>query len=152
MASLAIDLVKNSKIRPKVKKEFQAIDEGGPTREFFNRVWMQMRDLAIEIPLTTQKIQLFDTQSKIDCIPQTDDDIEFKLAKVPEGEQSEIRDKIRCFYRAIGRIMAHCLVGVEDELIGKLPAIASIALPKLYRSGELYSRYIYISPLLNALS
>jgi hypothetical protein len=90
----------------------EAVDDGGPTRQFLSEIWSQLCNLTLPTP---SKLKLFDA-GKDFLQPIVDD--QFK-----EDEEKELA---RLYYRAIGRIMAYCIRHKFH--------ISEQVLPKLYRN------------------
>ena len=107
-----------TKNRKKLKLELEAVDEGGPSREFFQKVWKQMGCLKVGSK------RLFPVLSKAGYVPMEDTALE-ELGI--DGET-----KARAFFRAIGRMMSHCIL-LSERNHGPI-TIAHSALPKLYQS------------------
>jgi hypothetical protein len=114
-----------------LRRETEAADEGGPTRQFFNEVNTQLGDLSVSIQMT-KNVKLFESTPG-GLLPLTDDMIKSKTAMAGE-EQEAVVDQIKCYYRAVGRLMAHCIFQI-DNAHGQLP-ILQHALPSFYKQGE----------------
>lgn len=119
------------------------VDQGGPTRFFFDRLWNQLADLEIRLP-GDEAIELFE-RSNGGLKPVTDDTItnQLNVAKILKQEDREtVESQVECYFRAFGRILAHCLLlrynfANEDEtpnMIGPLP-IAQHVFPQIYMNG-----------------
>lgn len=100
-----------------------AIDEGGPSRQFFSDVWKQLHTLAV--PVLKRKVQIFyqdkaireEHGNPLELIPQRDDDLFKEIWKIleehcdgsdaPEMEAllDDARTRIKLYARAIGRMM-----------------------------------------------
>jgi hypothetical protein len=119
-----------------LEKEYQAVDDGGVSREFLNQVWSQLGDLGVEL-LGGTRVALFE-RTKGGLLPQTNVVLEHKLRNLEEAEAEEFKQKIECYYRAIGRILAHSML-LSPEHFGPVP-VASHALPLLYQSGKRWRR------------
>jgi hypothetical protein len=137
----------NKRAKDKLKKEHQAVDEGGPTREFFSQVWAQLSDLSIKLP-GGSSLKLFEKKQG-GLLPLTDDYLEHRLAKLgPERE--DYMDQIRCYFRAIGRMLAHCLLLSPNDF-GPV-SVPSHSLPLLYQSGECKDFFLWnIQPSTNMM-
>jgi hypothetical protein len=133
----------------------RAIDEGGPSREFIHQVWKQMPRLKVSYKASGASVALF-TEGAIGLIPQTNDMVEnaiegmIKEAKNDKLSQDEkdripecIRNKMKAIYRAIGRIMARCMLSLDQRSPDDIDAdiyhkflISAKALPVFYRNGK----------------
>lgn len=94
----------------------QAVDKGGPTRQFLSRVWRELGELAISNG--TDEIKLFKLVSSEDrsCLVPAED-----------GTLKGHEEQARMYYRAIGKLLGFCLVHgfrISDHL-----------LPELYRKA-----------------
>jgi hypothetical protein len=114
----------------------EAVDEGGVSREFLNQVWLQLGDLRVELPGRT-KVDLFE-KTKGGLLPSTNEELLQHQKYMDEAEADEFKNRFECYYRAIGRILAHSIL-LSPEDFGPVP-VASHALPLLYRSGKRWSR------------
>ena len=98
-----------------------------------------MGALTVKIPNRKGKkaatIELFEAASS-GYLPQMDDVMDHKMINVEEVERAPFYERIKAMYRAIGRIMAHCLLQPVDSDIGPLPPMAHQSLPGLYRNGK----------------
>jgi hypothetical protein len=116
-----------------IKKEFQADDAGGPTRQFFDQVWLQLGDLQVKMPNSTNAVKLF-AMTQGGLIPQPDDYLSQYFLNMDNMGKDGVMEKIRSYYRAVGRMMAHCML-LSSEDFGPL-TIASHTLPLFYLNGE----------------
>ena len=105
----------NLLVKKELTDEITAIDDGGPTREFFSRIFDQLGAIKVD------KIALFE-MTKYGYMPVSDDKLE------SFSKDRETKDKIKNYYRAIGRIFAHCLV--------RRITISSNTLPVFYWNGK----------------
>lgn len=132
--------------RKEIEGDLQAKDEGGPTREFFNRVWNQLGDLEIFTPATAcddyedcdddpPRITLFE-RTACGYVPITDTVLKSRLNLwgIPTEEQDQYVMKAQSYFRAIGRMMAHCIF-LAKKNYGPLP-LASISFPKLLQESK----------------
>jgi hypothetical protein len=122
----------NKQAKARFKRDHQAVDEGGPTREFFSQVWAQLGNLSIELP-GGSSFKLFEMEQG-GWLPLKDEIFEHRLEKLPKPEREDYRDQIRCYFRAIGRMLAHCLLLSPNDF-GPL-VVPSHSLPLLYQSSE----------------
>jgi hypothetical protein len=120
----------NKQAKARFKRDHQAVDEGGPTREFFSQVWAQLGNLSIELP-GGGTLNLFEMEPG-GLLPKTDEYLEHRLENILEKE--DYMEQIRCYFRAIGRMFAHCLLLSPNDF-GPL-VVPSHSLPLLYQSSE----------------
>jgi hypothetical protein len=114
-------------------EEYQPGDAGGPTRQFFDQVWLQLADLEVQLPHTSNGIKLF-AMTGGGLVPETDEYVrDNRLSNMEASEQETMVHKIESYYRAVGRMMAHSML-LSSEDSGTL-MIASHALPMLYLNG-----------------
>ena len=131
----------------------KAIDQGGPSREFIYQLWKQMRTLKVSYTRNGTSVSLF-IEAGAGLAPQKDEIVDeaikgmVKEAKsLTKGEKRRIPEyvlnKIKAMYRAIGRIMARCMLdldhrspdNVQDDAFHKF-LISAKALPVFYRNGK----------------
>ena len=115
---------------------FQTYNKGGLPRYFFSRLWNQLGSLSIKIPAESNKygvggrniyIALFES-SQGGLLPITDERLtEIYLKKMDEYDRENAELQIRSYFRAIGRILAHCML--------KSIVVATHVLPELYKTG-----------------
>lgn len=112
-----------------LKKSVEAIDAGGPEAQFFAQCWKQLPGLVLHLPGTNTRVKLFEeTQNGYPSyIPSTE--ARFK-SMFEKKELSVAEQKVRLCYRAIGRLVVHCLS------VGH--AIPNEVLPKLLCNGKKY--------------
>jgi hypothetical protein len=136
-----------------LRKDMAAIDQGGPSREFIHQLWKQMGRLKVSYKTNGISVALFEERGA-GLVPQKNEMVEIaiegmvKEAKIDKLSQDEkdripewILNKMKVMYRAIGRIMARCMLsldqrskdGVADDAYHKL-LISSNALPAIYRN------------------
>jgi hypothetical protein len=111
-------------------------DDGGPTRHFFDRVWLQIGALQVPFPSEDgngNPIALFE-QNSGGCVPTTDEMIEHRLRNCSEEQQEATKKQIEAYYCAIGRLIAHAML-LSQEDSGPI-IIASHVLPRLYQNGK----------------
>jgi hypothetical protein len=134
----------------------RAIDQGGPSREFIHQLWKQMPRLKVSYKTSGTSVALF-TEEGGGLVPQTNDMVENaikgmvkeanddKLLQDEKGRIPEcIRNKMKAIYRAIGRIMARCMLSSLDQRspdainadIYEKFLISAKALPVFYRNGK----------------
>ena len=213
------------------KEDLEAVDEGGPTREFISQVCKQIGSLCISIPckkymkapkplpigtkvmvyrgateldigsgyegIISKRVQehgvytyevtgdtfveksvrrgdldvllfnieLFETHSA-GVVPVTDEKLQNEVEMLfqsskddnieAENAKEDIIDIAKKYYRAIGRIMCHCMVSWSNDKTLSFDEkkmfnfkIASEALPSFFRNGEIRktktNMYIYIN-------
>jgi hypothetical protein len=84
---------------------------------------------------TKHRIKLFedfdDTPGGL--VPVKDEKIKCETAMAGDEKEAVI-DQIKCYYRAVGRLMAHCIFQTDNEH-GQLP-ILQHTLPSFYKQGE----------------
>ena len=114
-----------------MEKDLKAVDEGGPTREFFYQVWHQLGKLEV---VPNSKLFIIE---KSGFIPTTDTVIKHNMRKYSEDQQKYYLHQIECYYRAIGRMMSHCLLLPERDRVH----IASYALTHLHQIGKQDTRF-----------
>jgi hypothetical protein len=100
------------------------VDDGGLKRQFVDATAKQMGDLFVTN--FGEKIELFDNKDKAGFLPQIDS----VFNNLPN------LDKVKAFYRAIGRICALCLLHNGSDGKSKPIPITSHCFPKLYRNCE----------------
>lgn len=132
-----------------------AIDQGGPSREFFHQVWKQMVRLKVSYKPNGASVALF-TEESVGLVPQKNEMLEIAIEqmvkearsdKLSRYERDKIREviweKVKAMYRAIGRIMARCMLSldqrtsahVDDDMYFKF-LISAKCLPIFYRNGK----------------
>ena len=112
----------------KVKQETQAVDEGGPSRQFMALVWRRFTRLAVTVKGTGSndiKIPLMRRNTAGYVLFTTDDEIKEHLNRMPPEESVQAREKVERYYQAIGRLYLHSLA-MDNP-------IPTTALPPLYR-------------------
>jgi hypothetical protein len=121
------------------KWEEMAKDGGGPTRHFFNRIWIQLGDLAVTLPAKDGEnityIKLFEETKSGLLLPQSNEQLEYMLRNVKnEKERESILKQVEAYFRAVGRIVAHSML-LSEENFGPI-VIANHVLPALYKAGK----------------
>lgn len=114
----------------------KAKDEGGPTRHFFNRIWLQLSDLSVSIPGNEDtNMKLFESGTG-GLVPTQDSTItgNYLDKLVNQSKRRSIKEQIISYYRAVGRILAHAML-LSEEDSGPIP-ISSNVLPRLYKNGK----------------
>jgi len=104
----------SKKDEKELNKSYQAKDDGGPTEEFFHEVFSQIGSLKVN------GISLFE-QTSGGYLPVSDDVLKYKAEKSSEGTL----EKIKAYYRAFGRMVAHRLLLSQT--------IESNCIPSLYQ-------------------
>ena len=97
----------------KMLEEVTAVDEGGPSREFFSRCFHQLGDLEVE------GVPLFEV-TKYGYIPFPDDYLKARCSKMTNKDI--VLNKIREYFRAVGRVFAYCLLHQITVPSNSLPA------------------------------
>jgi len=106
----------------KLRRDFQAKDQGGPEKQFFSEVWQMLPGLEVTLPGSTKRLKLFEqTQNGYPSyIPMGD--IRLKTT-FSDDEYMAMKKKAELFYRAIGRLFVHCLCRghpVPEQVLPKL--------------------------------
>eukprot|EP00804_Cyclotella_cryptica_P010431 CCRYP_020963-RC/>CCRYP_020963-RC protein AED:0.20 eAED:0.20 QI:1138/1/1/1/0.5/0.33/9/82/570 len=113
----------------KQQKEWDtAVDEGGPSRQFFSDVWKQLHTLTV--PLLNGKVQIFyhdfalrqEHGNPLELIPHCDDALQKQIMDIIEKEFHEketpeidalveqAMTRINLYARAIGRMLLHSFI------------------------------------------
>ena len=133
--------------KEKLEKDGQAKDDGGPTKEFLYLVFNQLGNLELFTPerknddddryfeSSREPIRLFE-KTISGYVPTTDDMLKHRLGvwNIKGDNQKPYIAKIKAFFRAIGRMMAHCIL-LSKEDFGPIP-LPSMAMPKLLRESK----------------
>lgn len=147
--NIVFDTSEISKLKS-VKKETEAVDEGGPSKEFMNLVWKRLHNLKVFAkgkdgepivdkdgkPIVFHLLYRDDTGYSM---PQSDDKLHVFLNQIPLSDAERMREKIDAYYQAIGRLFLHALAshwhgsGYES---GSRLMIPTTALPPFYRQCE----------------
>merc|ERR1740124_1735820 len=113
-------------------KEYTAIDESGPTREFLSQCWKQMSGLRVrkmektKSGLKEKSVKLFETQDN-GVVPFTDDYLRQKLKSTFRGDDyGAYLERAKADYEAIGRILLHSLANNHT--------ISASAMPPFYQN------------------
>jgi hypothetical protein len=134
----------------KLSKDMTAIDQGGPSREFIHQLWKQMGRLEVSDATNSISVALFEKEKDVGLVqqkprswlvPQKNEMVELAIKKLSQDEQDRIWSKMKAMYRAIGRIMARCMLSLDqrgkdavaDDDYHKL-LISAKALPAIYRN------------------
>lgn len=136
-----------------LEKDVKAIDQGGPSREFFYQLWKQMPTLKVSYKRNGVSVALFE-EARAGLVPQKDEQVDEAIKKMVKeaknlskaarsGIPEYVRKKIKAMYRAFGRIMARCMLGLDhrsadafqDDAYYKF-LISAKALPIFYRNGK----------------
>jgi hypothetical protein len=117
------------------KKETQAIDKGGPTAQFISSFWKQVENLTITIDVkgAQRDVPLFEANEG-GLVPYQDD---FFTEGGSDDEKENNLAVARKWYRAVGRVMIHSIIGSKDKDSQKHFPIPSHVIPKLFRSSIL---------------
>ena len=145
-----------------IKQETQAIDQGGPSKEFMNLVWKRLHKLEVTAKGndgTQKSIKLLEIacykQKKTGYVmPQIDDKIQQFLNSIPASERETARKKIDDYYRAIGKLFLHALVShwhADDADLGSTLMIPTTVLPLFYRQCECNCTYLFYESCLYQL-
>jgi len=122
-----------------VKQETEAVDEGGPSKEFMNLVWKRLHKLEVTAKGNDgnqKSVKLMDRSDTGYLMPQTDDKIQVFFDSVPASNHEAIRKKIEAYYQAIGKLFLHALAShwhTDDSESGSSLMIPSTTLPPFYR-------------------
>jgi hypothetical protein len=125
----------------------RAGDEGGPTRQFFDRIWFQLGDINIHIPRKKKEISLFERTSG--GLVLVTDEIIYHCWLVPlskqttkncnedviDKERASTRKQIEAYFWAFGRFFAHTML-LSQEDFGGMITISQYVLPNLYKNGK----------------
>ena len=114
----------------KKNRDLLAVDEGGPTREFFTQIWKNMEFLKIKYKNKenqTKFFKLFET-SEAGPLPAKDELFEELGEKHSEEVRTFVEEKARKYYRALGRIMFRVIVSGHTFPVE--------AMPTFFRNGE----------------
>ena len=144
--NVVFDVSEISKLKS-VKQETEAVDQGGPSKEFMNLVWRRLHKLEVTAKGndgTQKSIELLEWCVYKDkktgyLMPQIDDKIQAFLNSIPQSDHETARKKIDDYYRAIGKLFLHALVShwhADDADLGSTLTIPSTALPPFYRQCE----------------
>lgn len=116
----------------KIKSEIQAIDEGGPSREFMAQAWKRFTELKV-----TADAEVTDGSNILALVHKTgthyamfteDDVIDDFINRVPPENQDETKERIEVYYQGIGRLFLHAFA-----MDMKIP---TTCFPRFYRNGE----------------
>ena len=146
--NVVFDVSEISKLKS-VKQETEAVDQGGPSKEFMNLVWRRLHMLGVTAKGTNgnqKAVKLFYRSETGYLMPQIDDIIQVFLNSIPESDHETARKKIDDYYRAIGKLFLHALVShwhADDTDLGSTLMIPSTALPPFYRQCE-WNVYFYL--------
>ena len=151
--NVVFDVSEISKLKS-VKQETEAVDQGGPSKEFMNLVWRRLHKLEVTAKGndgTQKSIELLEWCVYKDkktgyLMPQIDDKIQAFLNSIPQSDHETARKKIDDYYRAIGKLFLHALVShchTDDADVGSTLMIPSTALPPFYRQCE-WNVYFYL--------
>ena len=141
-----------------VKQETQAVDQGGPSKEFMNLVWRRLHKVEVtaEGKNGNQKsVKLFYRSETGYLMPQKDEIIEdVFLYSIPASDHEAARKKIYDYYRAIGKLFLHALVShwhADDADLGSTLMIPTTVLPLFYRQCECNCTYLFYESCLYQL-
>ena len=116
---------------------------GGPTREFLSEVWIQSSELYLNWEMEGKKLHFFACTGSY--IMPLDDTV------IYEYEKTRNNDFLKCakvYYRAIGRIMAYCVLNghaIANNVLVRLrfEFFFSLILPNSYSLCQYFvARYI----------
>jgi hypothetical protein len=114
----------------KIKSEIQAVDEGGPSREFMTQAWKRFTELKVTAEVTngSNTLALVQKTNTHYAIFTEDDVIEDFINRVPQENQDETKARIEVYYQGIGRLFLHAFA-----MDMKIP---TTCFPPFYRNGE----------------
>lgn len=140
--NVVFDTSEISKLKA-VKQETEAVDQGGPSKEFMSVLWKRLTKIKVEAKGQDGEMkscQLVYRDNTGYSMLQTDDKLENFLNSIPVSDTEKIRKKIEAYYQAIGRLFLHALVSHwhsnESEESGSRLMIPTTALPAFYRQCE----------------
>jgi len=93
----------------KIKSEIQAVDEGGPSREFMAQAWKRFTKLKVTAEVTngSNTLALVQKTETHYAMFTEDDVIEYFINRVPKENQSATKERIEVYYQGIGRLFLH---------------------------------------------
>jgi hypothetical protein len=114
----------------KIKSEIQAVDEGGPSREFMAQAWKRFTKLKVTAEVTngSNTLALVQKTETHYAMFTEDDVIEYFINRVPKENQSATKERIEVYYQGIGRLFLHAFA-----MDMKIP---TTCFPPFYRNGE----------------
>jgi len=114
----------------KIKSEIQAVDEGGPSREFMAQAWKRFTKLKVTVEVTngSNTLSLVQKTETHYAMFTEDDLIEDFINRVPKENQNATKERIKVYYQGIGRLFLHAFA-----MDMKIP---TTCFPPLYRNGE----------------
>ena len=139
--NIVFDTSEISKLKS-VKQESEAIDEGGPSKEFMMLVWKRLHKLKVKAKGKDGKIKSCDLLYRDETgysMLQIDAKLHVFLDSIPVSDAERMREKIDAYYQAIGRLFLHALVShwhSSDLESGSRLMIPTTALPPFYRQCE----------------
>lgn len=139
--NIVFDTSEISKLKS-VKQETEAIDQGGPSKEFMNLVWKRLHILKVEAKGKDGEIKSCDLLYRDDTgysMLQLDAKLHVFLDSIPVSDVERMREKIDAYYQAIGRLFLHAIVShwhSSDYESSSRLLIPTTALPPFYRQCE----------------
>mmetsp|Transcript_17584 Transcript_17584/g.38884 ORF Transcript_17584/g.38884 Transcript_17584/m.38884 type:complete len:982 (+) Transcript_17584:123-3068(+) len=126
----------------KVKKEIQAIDKGGPSREFMHLVWQRFTELKITAEGNDGEekvLKLLYRESTGYAFFQKDEAIVDFLEKLPACNREKVKKKICAYYQAIGRMYLHAFaIDMKIPTTAFPPFFRNVLLRNLSPGDEAY--------------
>lgn len=124
--------------RMNVRKGLKAEDRGDTTAQFLSDVWLQVVDLAVQVK-NEKYVKLFEP-TKGGLLMVTEDQLKAAVngminnAVDAETLYAKVLLKAKAWYRAIGRIMIHSLIGKSEPNLQNRHFIPSFIVPRFYRN------------------
>ena len=116
-----------------MEEDTMAVDKGGPTAQFLNEFWKQLDGLKASVSVNDRvyMFKLFEISDKA-LLPYPDDVLTQGIGddRVREAALGVARK----WYRAIGRVMIHSIMGSRIEGVDKHFPLPSHIIPRFFRS------------------
>jgi hypothetical protein len=137
--NIVFDTSEISKLKS-VKQETEAVDWGGPSKEFMSLVWKRLHKLKVEAKGSKDgqmiSVDLVYRDETGYLMLQKDERLQNFLESITAIDVEKTREKIDAYYQAIGKLFLHSLVShwhSTDIEKGSRLMIPSTALPPFYR-------------------